>query len=87
MIHFNNDTPDKKHEFYRTGQVIIQKQIECSRDASFTFNYNDMFPGEVIMKKPNSGSNSNGLNGQAMNCYLIDQLFSYMRPLLDISSE
>ena len=23
---FNNDTPDGKHEFHRTGQIVIQKQ-------------------------------------------------------------
>ena len=63
---FNNVTPDGKHEFHRTGEIVIQKQsssnisslqkrikIERSSDASFAFNYNDMLPVKVIMKKPN----------------------------------
>ena len=66
-IDFNNDTPDRKHEFHGAGKVVIQKQssgnisslkksikIERSSDASLAFNYNDMFPVYVIKKKTNS---------------------------------
>ena len=68
---FNNDTPDGKHKFHGTGQIVIRKQsnsnisslkksrkIERSNDASFAFNSNDMFPVEVIMKKPNPPNES-----------------------------
>ena len=54
---FNNDTSDERHEFPGNGPTVIQKQsssnssslkksikIERSRDASFAFNYDDIFP-------------------------------------------